>query len=264
MYYDQNDRAQLPELLKKEVGFDEIISALRLTLEQEKAASLGQEANEYRAKWEASERRLRDQEAELQELRTKLAAYADIPTRDRPSTMLGDTPRMGQINADTKRVAKDQLEKAGYNCDQWADHFTEISGVKNPQGEEVLLIIKSALTGVVYLNPSEWIRLAEHPRAQLLIEAIHGQVQAVSLADIEREVQAQSGGLFFLQFALPNNILHGLTPFAKLFARSKFQTHFILDVPDFSHTARFVREFGLHGRPEATLEEVEAVGPDDI
>jgi len=124
--------------------------------------------------------------------------------------------------------------------------FTVVTGIINPKGLPVKLVVKSGKAGKLYFNPSEWLALSE-PNTQLFVVTRGNNVRNITLSDL-----IENNELFFMRFnsnafAVNTN----LKIFAEFFKYLKY-THFIFDTPE--STSDYLQEFGLNERNKSAID----------
>ena len=124
--------------------------------------------------------------------------------------------------------------------------FTVVTGIVNPKGLPVKLVVKSGKAGKLYFNPSEWLALSE-PNTQLFVVTRGNNVRNITLSDL-----IENNELFFMRFnsnafAVNTN----LKIFAEFFKYLKY-THFIFDTPE--STSDYLQEFGLNERNKSAID----------
>ena len=151
------------------------------------------------------------------------------------------------VSDDAQKIIFDTLRANGFLVPENKKiHFTVMSGVTNPKGLPVKLVVKSGKAGKLYFNPSEWLALSDE-NTQLFVVTRGNHVRNVTLNDL-----IENNELFFMRFnsnafAVNTN----LKIFAEFFKYLKY-THFIFDTPE--STSDYLQEFGLNERNKSAID----------
>lgn len=79
-----------------------------------------------------------------------------------------DGPERSEWNEQARRKVKSILESENYIFTNGIDVFSDISGVIDPEGNSVPLVVKSCRGGKLFINPAEWGTLLK-PKAMLWV-----------------------------------------------------------------------------------------------
>lgn len=79
-----------------------------------------------------------------------------------------DEPERPEWNELARKKVKERLEAEGYRFTQGIGKYSDVSGVLDPNGNPVHLVVKSCRWGKLYINPVEWGTLLK-PNAMLWI-----------------------------------------------------------------------------------------------
>jgi len=202
---------------------------------------------------------LRQQVAQQEEAR-RFAASLPVEPSTRKLRPAGNASPddQAQLSSEAKAAVKAMLLLRGYDCTHWREEYTNIHGVTR-DGQPVPIVVKRVGSGVLYITPNEWTLLASSPLAQLFVfDPTHG-VRNISLAAVEVRNQQ-----FFMQFDVGPQVVQGVKAFAEFFQFLPYKTHFVFDVPSYSHADEFTREFGLWQRHQPVEGDVSGQSLDSL
>jgi len=145
------------------------------------------------------------------------------------------------ISNTTKIQIFEKLKEKGFLVPESIDiNYTIVTGIKNPKGKPVKLVVKGGRKGKIYFNPGEWLALTE-PDSQLFVVTRGNIVRNVKINDLEAYNEIFLMRFNTRAFAVDTN----LKAFANFFRYLPY-THFIFNTPE--STNDFMEEFGLNER----------------
>lgn len=177
---------------------------------------------------------------EIQDLRNLYEDEEEIKQSDIEIDNSSEKSRIS-VSEDAKEMIFKILKENNFNVPTTVKiDFTVVTGVTNPNGLPVKLVVKSGKAGKLYFNPSEWLALSES-NTQLFVLTRGNNVRNITLGDL-----IDNNELFFMRFNSDSFALNtNLEVFAKFFKYLKY-THFIFDTPE--STTDYFQEFGLNER----------------
>ena len=116
-------------------------------------------------------------DASISALRAELEEYKRIALGN--AAMSAESPnergKEDQIedNEEARKIVMERLKKEGFTFNDGIGHFARMSGVIDPDGKPVKIVVKSALAGTVFIEPNEWADLLT-PGAQLWLRTHSG------------------------------------------------------------------------------------------
>jgi len=141
----------------------------------------------------------------------------------------------------TKIQIFEKLKEKGFIVSDNIDiNYTIVTGIKNPNGKPVKLVVKGGRKGKIYFNPGEWLALTETD-SQLFVVTRGNIVRNVKINDLEAYNEIFLMRFNTRAFAVDTN----LKAFAQFFRYLPY-THFIFNTPE--STNDFMEEFGLNER----------------
>ncbi len=145
------------------------------------------------------------------------------------------------ISNATKIQIFEKLREKGFLVPDSIDiNYTIVTGIKNPNGKPVKLVVKGGRKGKIYFNPGEWLALTETD-SQLFVVTRGNIVRNVKINDLEAYNEIFLMRFNTRAFAVDTN----LKAFAQFFRYLPY-THFIFNTPE--STNDFMEEFGLNER----------------
>lgn len=146
---------------------------------------------------------------------------------------------------EAKRIVKARLIDQGFDVSGWKDYHSHVTGVRNPEGELMNIIVKSAKGGKIFISPTNWVELAE-PNAMLLVVNHYNDVSNVTFEDL------MSGSrIFHVQFSTRSLSGNEIAALGRAFQYVS-DIRFIIDSPNFSH-ADYFDTFGLNETQEGEV-----------
>ena len=82
-------------------------------------------------------------------------------------------PDQIEYNEEARKIVMARLLNEGYTFEYGIGPYESIPGVIDPEGKPVKIVVKSALSGTVFVSPNEWADLLT-PRAQLWLRTMSG------------------------------------------------------------------------------------------
>lgn len=151
------------------------------------------------------------------------------------------------VSDDAKKIIFDVLIANGFIVpENMIIPYTVVTGITNPNGLPVKLVVKSGKAGKLYFNPSEWLALSEE-NTQLFVVTRGNNVRNVTINDL-----IHNNDLFFMRFNSDAFAVNtNLKVFAEFFHYLKY-THFIFDTPE--STTDYLQEFGLNERNKSAMD----------
>lgn len=145
------------------------------------------------------------------------------------------------ISNTTKIQIFEKLKEKGFLVPDSIDiNYTIVTGIKNPTGKPVKMVVKGGRKGKIYFNPGEWLALTETD-SQLFVVTRGNIVRNVKINDLEAYNEIFLMRFNTRAFAVDTN----LKAFAQFFRYLPY-THFIFNTPE--STNDFMEEFGLNQR----------------
>ena len=149
------------------------------------------------------------------------------------------------INEEAQEIIFDTLERNSFTIENRNNiTHTILEGIKNPEGNPITVVIKSAKAGRIYFTPLEWLALSEEDSQLFILSG--GKVRNVTLNDIQNYNDE-----FHMRFNTEQFIMSNLKKFAKYFKELPF-THFIFTAPE--STTDYLQQFGLSERNPSSSE----------
>jgi hypothetical protein len=153
-----------------------------------------------------------------------------------PGSGLDSEERARRAREYKDRVKQDLLSK-GFNVDNWTENFAHITGVIDPNGNEVELLVKGAKGGKIFISPVEWLVLSKSNSKLIAINSSN------NIVNVPFEELMKPGSRFHMEFRTETFTKKGIFEFAKFFQYVS-DCKFIIDSPGFSYFD-FMENFGL-------------------
>lgn len=185
-------------------------------------------------------------------------AQVDIPTSAIDVVKRGEVARKEQLefNKETRIKAKYFLEERGYDVSLWEPETSlpdVIDTIKDPDGNLINVVIRSARQGMIYLSASSFEVLMGRPNNLLIVESANG-MHSVDFTDMF--VNNPDVNLIFDARHTPREYFQALGIIFKYVKN----TEFIVRDPHFS-TYDEIKGFGLEMKNDGTIL---IASPDDI
>ena len=112
--------------------------------------------------------------AEL-EFYKKIVALGEFGEAKMDAQNPNDRDKKDQIedNVEAREIVMDRLLNEGYIFENGIGQYSTMRGVKDPDGNPVTIVVKSAINGLINIHPNDWADLLT-PRAQLWIRTHEG------------------------------------------------------------------------------------------
>lgn len=150
------------------------------------------------------------------------------------------------INEEAQEIIFDTLVRNNFIVGNRSNiTYTILEGVKNPKGNLIKVVVKSAKAGRIYFTPLEWLALAEED-SQLFVLTAGNKVRNVTLTDLQRVNDE-----FHMRFNTEQFVISNLKILANFFKGLPY-THFIFTTPE--STTDYLQQFGLNERNPSASE----------
>ena len=112
--------------------------------------------------------------AEIEEYKKKLdlMSFGNALMRAESPNELGKSEQI-ESNEEARTIVMERLQEEGFTFNDGIGRYASISGVIDPDGKPVKIVVKSALAGTVFIHPNEWADLLT-PGAQLWLHTRGG------------------------------------------------------------------------------------------